>query len=155
MTSEEISKVKEEIIDSIIKAFDIAAKTLDKVVSVNIGAVEDMVENEPSEDAISRAALLEELGEEPFNWNDSPREFQEVSDYQWFRSLVENAPSITTRKIRWIPCSERLPKKEKWCLVTRKLGDVTMSLYSKNNEYWKKYVIAWQELPEPYKEGEE
>ena len=27
------------------------------------------------EDAISRAALLEELGEEPFNWNDSPETF--------------------------------------------------------------------------------
>lgn len=59
-----------------------------------IGAVEDMVENEPCEDAISRAALLEELGEEPFNWNDSPEELQEVRDYQWFRSLVENAPSV-------------------------------------------------------------
>ena len=54
-------------------------------------------ELKPSDDCISRAALLEELGEEPFNWHDSPREFQEVSDYQWFRSLVENAPSVTPK----------------------------------------------------------
>jgi len=47
------------------------------------------------EDCISREALLEELGEEPFNWNDSPEAFQEVRDYQWFRSLIEDAPSIT------------------------------------------------------------
>ena len=69
-----------------------------------IGAVEDMVENEPCEDAISRAALLEELGEEPFNWNDSPEEFQEVRDYQWFRSLVENAPSVIPKQKvgKWI-----------------------------------------------------
>ena len=60
-----------------------------------IDAVKDMVENEPCEDTISRATLLEELGEEPFNWNDSPEEYQEVRDYQWFRSLVENAPPVT------------------------------------------------------------
>ena len=67
-----------------------------------IGAVEDMVENEPCEDAISRAALLEELGEEPFNWNDSLEEFQEVRDYQWFRSLVENAPSVTPKQCGYL-----------------------------------------------------
>ena len=69
-----------------------------------IDAVRDMGENEPCEDAISRAALLEELGEEPFNWNDSPEEFQEVRDYQWFRSLVENAPSVTPKQKvgKWI-----------------------------------------------------
>lgn len=63
-----------------------------------IDAVKDMVENEPCEDTISRAALLEELGEEPFNWNDSPEEYQEVRDYQWFKSLVENAPSVASEQ---------------------------------------------------------
>ena len=64
----------------------------------------DNFEAKPCEDAISRAALLEELGEEPFNWNDSPEEFQEVRDYQWFRSLVENAPSVApeTKTGYWI-----------------------------------------------------
>lgn len=38
------------------------------------------------------------MGEEPFNWNDSPEAIQEVRDYQWFRSLVENAPPVTTKQ---------------------------------------------------------
>ena len=69
-----------------------------------IDAVKDMVEDESCEDAISREALLEELGEEPFNWNDSPEEYQEVSDYRWFKSLVENASSVTPQpKVgKWI-----------------------------------------------------
>ena len=64
----------------------------------------DNFEAQPCEDAISREALLEELGEEPFNWNDSPEEFQEVRDYQWFKSLVENAPSVApeTKTGHWI-----------------------------------------------------
>ena len=137
-----------------------------------IGAVEDMVENEPCEDAISRAALLEELGEEPFNWNDSPEEFQEVRDYQWFRSLVENAPSITTRKIRWIPCSERLPEGRMYCLITVEITPYNSNACYEVRASWfdgrnfadkiyidnivaKRNVIAWMPLPERYKESED
>ena len=100
MTNEEAKEVlamyRFKLIQSIsnqlegdIEAFDVAIKAL---------------EQQPCEDAISRAALLEELGEEPFNWNDSPEEFQEVRDYQWFRSLVENAPSVApeTKTGHWI-----------------------------------------------------
>lgn len=61
----------------------------------------------PQEDAISRAALLEELGEEPFNWNDSPEAFQEVRDYQWFRSLVENAPPVIPKAE---PCEDAISR---------------------------------------------
>jgi hypothetical protein len=60
-----------------------------------------------AEDAISRAALLEELGEEPFNWNDSPEAFQEVRDYQWFKSLVENAPLVTPKAE---PCEDAISR---------------------------------------------
>ena len=76
-----------------IEAFDMAIKEL---------------EQQPCEDCISREALLEELGEEPFNWNDSPEEFQEVRDYQWFRSLIENAPSVAPQQKvgEWIPCTK-------------------------------------------------
>ena len=101
MTNEEAEEVlamyRFKLIQSIsnqlegdIEAFDVAIKAL---------------EQQPCEDAISRAALLEELGEEPFNWNDSPEEFQEVRDYQWFKSLVENAPSVTPKQKagKWIP----------------------------------------------------
>ena len=78
---------------------------------------------EPCEDAISRATLLEELGEEPFNWNDSPEAIQEVRDYQWFKSLVENAPLVTPKQTKWIPVSERLPEDIKPVIVTWKNTD--------------------------------
>ena len=75
-------------------------------------AVEDAIKNNPElctsfersdkecdemqkNDCISREALLEELGEEPFNWNDSPEAFQEVRDWEWFKSLIETAPPVT------------------------------------------------------------
>lgn len=148
-----------------------------------IDAVKDMVENEPCGDIISREALLEELGEEPFNWNDSPREFQEVSDYQWFKSLVENAPSVTSKQIRWIPIKTRqmteeekeeigheyaymydcpLPDDGQDVLITDCYGYVEVDTFCSDclgvyfeNNCDDGEVVAWMPLPEPYKEGEE
>lgn len=126
------------------------------------------------EDAVSRAALLEELGEEPFNWNDSPEAIQEVRDYQWFRSLVENAQPVTPKKTKWIPVSERLPDEGGRYLVTRGLkacGSLWNRVYIvnysdlmglKSERIWwdgnvgksdfKRIddVIAWMPLPRPY-----
>lgn len=121
------------------------------------------LEHQPCEDAISRAALLEELGEEPFNWNDSPEEFQEVRDYQWFKSLVENAPSVAP-ETRWVPVSERLPKEGMavlvWCPERK---NIYCACYEEKQwwifgAYFKKIeldVIAWMPLPERYKGGED
>ena len=105
-----------------------------------IDAVKDMVEDESCEDAISREALLEELGEEPFNWNDSPEEYQEVRDYQWFKSLVENAPSVTPQ-----------PKVGKWILKHRKYN--SMKWLTGTDEYGVEHTvkkIERYECDEPY-----
>lgn len=75
---------------------------------------------------------------------------------------------------RWIPVSERLPKAEygesdsvlvcfederqavlyfdggNWCYPT---GETYISVNHKNG--WHNKVVAWQPLPEPYKEGEQ
>lgn len=87
---------------------------------------------------------------------------------------LANLPSAQPEQ-RWIPCSERLPKRGKDVLVTRHyLGeeDNNKSCYytevaarygDDDNPDWISYsdeykihpknhiVIAWQELPEPYK----
>lgn len=70
----------------------------------------------------------------------------------------------------WIPCSERLPEIGQEVIVATKNGSVYSNIYydyteSKakepcfhmwDDEMWncfKPDVIAWQPLPEPYKEG--
>lgn len=46
-------------------------------------------------DCISRAKALEMLGEEPENWTDTEKEIQEVNDYRWFKSILEELPPVT------------------------------------------------------------
>lgn len=61
---------------------------------------------------------------------------------------------------RWIPCAERLPENDKPVLVTLKWADDDLEIST--GEYWRPggwgtfegFVIAWRELPEPWK-GEE
>ena len=59
---------------------------------------------------------------------------------------------------RWIPVSERLPKKDQMCLVCRK-GAITIDRYIGNPEPYKwAWIVsdydAWMPLPEPYQEKE-
>ena len=55
----------------------------------------------------------------------------------------------------WIPCSERLPKKKTWVLVTRKSEVVDMEMLSAKGWITNiDEVIAWMPLPAPYTEGE-
>ena len=55
----------------------------------------EVLRQEPCEDAISRAKALEMLGDEPENWTDTEREIQEVNDYRWFKSILEDLPPVT------------------------------------------------------------
>ena len=51
-------------------------------------------EQQPSDDCISREALLNSI-EEPMNWTDSEAEIQEQKDYENFVALVKSMPSVT------------------------------------------------------------
>ena len=64
---------------------------------------------------------------------------------------------------RWIPVTERLPEKECKCLVCDKDGDIEIGWFNIDYvdeepwfsvEYFVNPVVAWCELPEPYREGE-
>jgi len=61
---------------------------------------------------------------------------------------------------RWIPVSERLPKKEGWYLVDRKECRFSIQYFffdtTDHKPYWSGEckVYAWRPLPEPYKESE-
>ena len=60
---------------------------------------------------------------------------------------------------KWIPVSERLPKTGEIVLVTETSWTIRgIDVDWWNGEQWVrngKYVIAWQPLPEPYKESDE
>ena len=54
---------------------------------------------------IDREALINELGERPYNWGDTDAEAQQVYDYDRFLEIVENAPTVDAvpvRHGRWI-----------------------------------------------------
>jgi hypothetical protein len=61
----------------------------------------------------------------------------------------------------WISCNQRLPNCEKEFLVTLRDGEVAVARYEKEENIWVDIiegyfeypVVAWCELPEPYKKG--
>jgi hypothetical protein len=63
----------------------------------------DTAKLKPCGDCISRAKALEMLGDEPENWTDTEKEIQEVNDYRWFKSILEDLPPVTPQ-----------PKMGKW-----------------------------------------
>ena len=67
---------------------------------------------------------------------------------------------------KWIPCSERLPEKNVWVLVTFKMANGENSVGIKRINQWNgqwedeidiaysESIIAWMSLPQPYREVE-
>lgn len=58
----------------------------------------------------------------------------------------------------WIPCSERLPEANQKVLTCDKDGwisvNVNMPYIGVRNDFECGYYVAWQPLPQPYKENE-
>ena len=54
----------------------------------------------------------------------------------------------------WIPCKYRLPEKNGFYLVTGKQGAVNKRRFEDGRWYGGWAILAWQPLPEPYKEEE-
>lgn len=115
------------------------------------------LEQQPSEDCISRQAVKEMLREE---WTKYiPMELD--INLSFVLEKINELPSVTPQQTRWVPVSERLPEKHDCYLVTTKWkgsysGDVytetNMAVYREKLEEWDSVgVIAWMPLPEPYK----
>lgn len=91
----------------------------------------------------------------------------ETVDQEKLKDMIKNYPPMFvtpgTEKIElireqhWIPCSERLPEKNREYLVTDE-GDVLTAYINSLNEWMDfhgnrlKGVTAWMPLPEPYTE---
>jgi len=110
------------------------------------------------DDLISRQAAISALCEEcSKECNNEPCEFYPCREAE----EIERVPPAQPEQ-RWIPCSERLPKKDGRYQVTR-YDYVTNTefidiLWYEKNLWWNGHsmgdyaVTAWMPLPEPYKE---
>ena len=102
-------------------------------------------------DLISRNKLIENLPQ--------PIGEKEAIYYIKVVKAIDNTLIVEERpQGEWVPVSERLPEKNGYYLVTRKgfsmKNHVKRVGYDANAKRWSEgSIIAWQELPEPYKEG--
>lgn len=92
------------------------------------------------------------------------QEYDRESDLmKALKMAVESLGNDTNVGGKWIPCSERLPDKAGFYVVTKRQrsGEIQVALgsyrllfneWSGNGNF--KDVLAWLPLPEPYKEGE-
>ena len=111
------------------------------------------LEAQPCEDAISRKAVLDEMGDINMDiYTDEVKEF------------VRGLPSVQP-KAKWIPVSERLPEDRREVLVTaywHETYQVMMASYFGDGLWWcvpfnncgehmqRLKPKAWMSLPEPY-----
>jgi hypothetical protein len=112
---------------------------------------------EPCEDCISRAKALEMLGDVPENWTDTEKEIQEVNDYRWFKSILEELPSVTPhpKMGKWIYELRRrmidetdngaVYREEMWCKCSECGADFG---YIKNKDKYCKFCGAKMEVAE-------
>ena len=116
--------------------------------------------------------IINELAEECINTStDTSRECNKALDSLHKKILHSKlAEEVTESELEalveakyngWIPCSERLPEVEDVYLITilfhRLQNPVVMACNFEDGEWWEIHkndkVIAWCELPAPYKEG--
>ena len=89
-------------------------------------------------------------------------------DKEWMMKKLESGDDAKDTNVlsKWIPCSERLPEKNKLVLGWYKdnpFSGYTYGIVMKTNIGWAFYygnrycssVAAWMPLPEPYKENDD
>ena len=133
--------------------------------NIAFGMAIKALEQEPCEDAISRADVKKYLSAPDAN-----------GDRVIYEDDLDLLPSVAPvhKKSEWISCKERMPEPQEngdkdfsdWLQITIKIGHsvpedayVTEGYYCFSEKKWytKRFVIgevtAWQSLPEPYKAG--
>jgi len=111
------------------------------------------LEQEPCEDAVSRAEVVDELNRLGRN------AFKDDTDYDNFFAFLDSLPSVTPTQ-EWIPCSDRLPEEKVEVLVTTEWGNITIAERYSANDYFindgaanadEDEITAWMPLPLPWK----
>jgi len=148
---------REEAIDFGEMWLDVNEDTKDSDTYMFIELATKALEQQPCDDAISRADVLEFL-----------KGFEILHNHDELRTNliygIMSLSPVTPQQTRWIPVSERLPKYGKDVLTCS--NDGFIEIQSIENDVWDEYnywenqngawsdfdeVIAWQPLPEPYK----
>jgi hypothetical protein len=112
------------------------------------------LEQQPSDDCISRQAVLDIINfEDKWLYDAKSHNADTKIAFSGLESRVKALPSVTP-KTEWIPVSERLPDENGSYLVTVKRGYIVLGLWVGVAENWAN-VIAYMPLPEPYRESEE
>lgn len=113
--------------------------------------------NVPVKDCISREAALTALERDEEYDKDIPNRADGVRD------AIITISALPSAQPGWIPTSERLPDNDRAVLVTLKWAEDDYEVAV--GEYWHNstashgwgsfegHVIAWHELPTPYREG--
>ena len=97
-------------------------------------------------------------------WNDIDRYVEGDISLSDIIGIIDDMPTIEPEP-HWIPCSERLPKKNGFYLCTTKDCITILEFIEGNPHYHEEpsfvsdvlgkcnsYVVAWMPLPEPYRE---
>lgn len=112
-----------------------------------------------TEEALKKQLTLNEILEEI---EEEQRSYE--ADHAWnYARGLEYAANIIRKHMNdsWIPVKERLPERRGNYLVTVESAWARFILISHYNapgwteEYGGEKIIAWQSLPEPYREGKE
>lgn len=114
------------------------------------------------DDSISRTAVLEVIRE---YCPDEPKS-KDLREY-WakrFEPLIKVREEVEKIPLagRWIPCKERLPEPGEYYLVTKlyigwnctEYREIDIAKYDFDGWHKADTVLAWCELPEPWKGGE-
>ena len=107
----------------------------------------DLYDGNHEGDLISRQAVLDEMDKRHAEGDSITKGF------------IKALPSVEI-KGEWIPVSERLPEGRTTVLACDRMHDIFVAWFEDNN--WTSSdkvfvkgcpILAWQPLPEPYKEG--
>ena len=117
-------------------------------------AIEALSHPEPCEDAVSRQDATEAMC--TIVCGENRRECDGLNKCEHLK-IFDDLPPVTPkmRTGKWVPVSERLPEKTGAYLVTVKNGNIKIGHFTTLDDTWTDAkATAWQELPEPYREGE-
>lgn len=125
---------------------------MDEICNLAIKALEQ----EPCEDAVSRASVFEIMG----NLLSIPYDFdRNITEKDVSESMdkIRELPRVTPQEPRWIPVTERLPEEGQMVIACypSDCGKRVMTAYYYNKEcgFSCGITYAWMPLPEPYKAG--
>lgn len=128
----------------------------------------DALEQEPSEDCISRADLQELFNVTTTSLMDKidQKDIEHlVRACLMVTEMIQDAPSVVPKRGKWVPVTERLPEEGLTVLILAENGHIEFGQRDENKwewlaesiaDYWTEAeeVIAWQPLPEPYEESD-